>query len=105
MVNSLRGEVALSVEGRAHVLRLSLGALAELEAALEAEGLVDLADRIDRGGLRATDVVAVLTAGFRGAGAAVTREEVAAMAFDGGAAAAAKAATALLRAAFLGGTP
>lgn len=86
------------------MLRLSLGALAELETALEAEGLLDLAERIDRGGLRACDVVAVLTAGFRGAGDAVTRDQVAAMAFDGGAAAAAGAATALLRAAFLGGT-
>lgn len=103
MVNPLRGEVELFVEGAATTLRLSLGALAELEAALGAESLVDLAERVEQGDLRASDVIAVLAAGFGGAGRKASREAVAAMAFDGGAAAAAAAAAALLRAAFLGG--
>ena len=37
MVNPQRGEVELVIDGTRHVLRLSLGALAELEDRLEAE--------------------------------------------------------------------
>lgn len=103
MANPMRGEVDVPVDGRVVTLRLTLGALAELEAALSAEGLVDLAERLERGGVRSADVIAVLTAGFRGAGLAASREDVAAMAFDGGAAGAARAAFALIAAAF-GGT-
>ncbi|SEA22999.1 gene transfer agent family protein [Rubrimonas cliftonensis] len=100
MANPIRGEASVSVDGRARTLRLTLGALAELEAGLGAEGLVDLVDRLERGGMRARDAIAVLTAGLRGAGEPVNAEDVASMRFDGGPAAAARAALALLAATF-----
>jgi hypothetical protein len=102
MANPYRGEVDVAVDGATRTLRLTLGALAELEAALEAEGLVDLAERFERGGVRAGDVIAVLAAGFRGAGAAEGPDEVARMSFGGGAAGAARAAARLLSVAFTG---
>jgi hypothetical protein len=100
LANPLRGEVVLRVEGRDRILRLSLGALAALESALQADGLVALAERLERGGARADDVIDILTAGFLGAGAPLSREEVAALRIDGGAAAAVGAAMALVALAF-----
>lgn len=100
MVNPWRGEVALRADGRDHVLRLSLGSLAALETALEADGLMALADRVDRGGLRSRDVIAILAAGFHGAGQSVDEATVAGMAIEGGAAGAARVAVALMAAAF-----
>lgn len=100
MVNPWRGEVVLRADGQVHTLRLSLGALAALEASLESDGLLDLADRIDRGGLRSREVIAILAAGFRGAGQAVEPEVVAEMAIEGGAAEALRVAVALMAAAF-----
>lgn len=100
MVNPWRGEVALRAGGAEHILRLSLGALAGLEARLGEDGLLALAERIDRGGLRTVEVIAVLAAGFRGAGHTVTETEVADMAIEGGAAEAMRVAVALLAAAF-----
>jgi hypothetical protein len=102
MANALRGEVEVVVDGRPRILRLTLGALAGLEAALGCGGLVALAERFDGDGLGARDVIATLTAGFRGAGETVSAEEVAEMAFEGGAAGAAAAAARLVRAAFTG---
>jgi Phage tail tube protein, GTA-gp10 len=102
MANPYRGEVEAVIDGSPATLRLTLGALAELEAALAAEGLVDLAERFDRGAMRSADVIAVLTAGLRGAGRMASRDEVAAMAFEGGAVGAARLAGRLLAVAFTG---
>jgi hypothetical protein len=100
LANPLRGEVILHADGRPHVLRLSLGALAALEASIAPEGLVDLAERIERGGMRMSDVIVILTAGFAGAGTPMTRDDVAEMAFEGGATEASRVAVALIAAAF-----
>ena len=40
MPNPWRGEVELSIDGEPRVMRLTLAALAELEARLEAESLI-----------------------------------------------------------------
>ena len=45
MVNPYRGEVLLILNGVSHVLKLTLGALAELEEALGTESLLDLVER------------------------------------------------------------
>ena len=45
---SVGGEVALVIDGERHVLKLTLGALAELEAELETGTLVDLVARFER---------------------------------------------------------
>lgn len=102
MANPYRGEVDAVIDGAPATLRLTLGALAELEATLAAEGLVDLADRFDRGAMRTADVIAVLTAGLRGAGRPVSSDDVATMAVQGGAVGAARLAGRLLAVAFTG---
>ncbi|MEL7466092.1 MAG: gene transfer agent family protein [Pseudomonadota bacterium] len=107
MINPLRGEVALHVDGAARRMRLTLGALAVLEARLGVGGLIGLAERFEGGGVRGDDLIALLTAGLNGGlaegGAEITESEVAEMCFDGGVMAAAEAAGALLAATFRGG--
>lgn len=98
--NRRRGEVAALIDGREHRLCLTLGALAELEEAFALDDISALAARFGSGRLAARDLVRVIGAGLRGAGEAVSDEEVAAMRFERGAAGAAALATALLEAAF-----
>jgi hypothetical protein len=86
MANRHRGEIEADIGGARRRLRLTLGALADLEAAFGADDMVDLARRFSGGTLRARDAIRVIAAGLRGAGEPVTDEEVAAMAIDGGAA-------------------
>ncbi len=52
MVNRQRGEVEAVLDGRAWTLCLTLGALAELEAALDADDLMGLARALRRGQAR-----------------------------------------------------
>ncbi|BBE72050.1 gene transfer agent family protein [Oharaeibacter diazotrophicus] len=103
MANPYRGDVAAEIGGRRRTLRLTLGALAELEAAFGADDLGDLARVFAAGKLRARDAVRVIAAGLRGAGEPVTDEEVAAMAIDGGAAGYAALVVALVAATFAPG--
>jgi hypothetical protein len=67
-MNPYAGEVALVLDGRRHVAKLTLGALAELEAALETGSLVDLAERFEAGRFSTRDVLALVVAGLRGGG-------------------------------------
>ncbi|MHA6344495.1 GTA-gp10 family protein [Roseivivax sp. CAU 1761] len=80
-------------------MRLTLGALAELEQALGAGSLVALAERFERGGFSSRDVIAVLAAGLRGGGGAALPDPAAAE-IAGGPMAAARAAAELLARAF-----
>ena len=66
--NPYAGEVALTLDGERHLLKLTLGALAELEASMEADSLVALVDRFETGAFRARDVARLLLAGLRGGG-------------------------------------
>lgn len=84
--NARRGEVAAILDGREMRLRLTLGALAELEGAFAAEDLGALVARFSTGKLSATDMMRIVGAGLRGAGTAVTDEEVGRMDCDDGAA-------------------
>ena len=85
MVNRQRGEVEAVLDGRTWTLCLTLGALAELEAALDARDLMGLAGRFGEGRLAANDAIRVIGAGLRGAGNDVSDEAVAAMRAEGGA--------------------
>ena len=85
MANLHRGEIEAEIGGAKRKLVLTLGALAELEAAFGAEDLVALTERFGSGRLKARDLIRIIGAGLRGAGEAVSDEEVAAMAVDGGA--------------------
>nr|WP_156829392.1 gene transfer agent family protein [Amorphus coralli] len=100
MANRHRGEVAAVFDGRRFTLCLTLGALAELETAFQADDLVALAERFGSGRLKAGDAVRVIGAGLRGAGNPVSDDEVAAMTTPGGAAGFAAIVTDLLTATF-----
>lgn len=100
MANPWRGEVELVVDGEPRVMRLTLAALAELEARLEAESLVDLIERFERGAFRVRDLIALIVAGLNGGGWRVGEAELVASAIDGGPLAAAAAAARLLKLTF-----
>ncbi|MCA8881882.1 MAG: gene transfer agent family protein [Rhodobacteraceae bacterium] len=68
MANPWAGEVSLVLDGKQRLLKLTLGALAELEADLEAGTLVDLVTRFESGDVRTRDVLALIVAGLRGGG-------------------------------------
>jgi hypothetical protein len=85
MANKYRGEIDADIGGARRRLVLTLGALAELEDAFGAEDLVALTERFATGRLKARDLARIIGAGLRGAGEAVSDQEVAAMAVDGGA--------------------
>ena len=101
MANPWRGEVALVIDGQRRVLKLTLGALAELEQVLEAGSLVDLVTRFEGGGFSSRDVLALVEAGLRGGGADVNAEDLLRAEIDGGPVAAARAAAELLARAFM----
>ena len=100
LVNRHRGEIEAEIGGARRTLVLTLGALAELENAFGAEDLVALASRFENGRLKARDLTIIVAAGLRGAGEAVTDEDVAAMTIEGGVAGFARIAAELLAATF-----
>jgi hypothetical protein len=103
MANLHRGEIEAEIGGARRRLVLTLGALAELEAAFGADDLVALAERFGAGRLKARDLTCVIAAGLRGAGEAVSDAEVAGMAVADGAAGYVRIAAALIAATFGGG--
>jgi len=88
--------VSARLDGRDRTLCLTLGALAELEASFGVEDLVALAGRFETGRLSARDIVRIIGCGLRGAGEAVSDEEVAGLRMDGGAAGFARLAAELI---------
>jgi hypothetical protein len=99
-MNPYAGEVALVLDGRRHVAKLTLGALAELEAALETGSLVDLAERFEAGRFSTRDVLALVVAGLRGGGWQGTAADLMTAEIAGGPMEAARVAAALLARAF-----
>lgn len=99
-VNPWAGEVSLCVDGVERRCRLTLGALAEMEAALEGEGVLDLVARIEAGQFTSSDIMAIVVAGLRGGGWAVTAAELVTADIAGGPVAAARAAAQMLARAF-----
>ena len=100
MVNPLAGEVCVTIDGVPHVAKLTLGALAELEAALAAGSLVDLVERFEAGRYRGADVMALLVAGLRGGGWRGTATDLLSADLAGGPVGAARVAAELLARAF-----
>lgn len=103
MANRRRGEIAAVLDGRERTLCLTLGALAELEAAYAADDLAALVKRFSSGRLAATDLMRIVGAGLRGAGADISDDEVGQMQVDNGAAGFAAIASDLLTVTFGGG--
>jgi hypothetical protein len=100
MPNRHRGEIAADIGGHPRTLVLTLGALAELEAAFGADDLMALAERFGAGRLSARDLTRIIGAGLRGAGEPVGDDEVAAMRINGGAAGFVRVAAELIEATF-----
>ncbi|THD84357.1 gene transfer agent family protein [Aliigemmobacter aestuarii] len=100
MANPYAGEVALVVDGQRRVARLTLGALAELEATLETGGLIDLAERFEAGRFSTRDVLALVVAGLRGGGWPGTAGDLMTADIAGGPVEAARVAAQLLARAF-----
>lgn len=75
--NRRRGDVVATIGGQPVRLRLTLGALAELETAFQVDDLAQLAARFGRGALSARDLQAIVTVAMRGAGRCVTDAEAA----------------------------
>ncbi|MGE3831360.1 MAG: gene transfer agent family protein [Parvibaculaceae bacterium] len=102
MANLHRGEIEAELSGRPFMLCLTLGALAELEAAYGDEDLLAIAERFEAGRIGATDAIRILGAGLRGAGNDIADADVARMTAEGGAAGLLRIAARLLVATFGG---
>ena len=100
MSNSYRGEVMLVLNGASHVLKLTLGALAELEIALETTSLLDLVERFESGKFSSADLLHLLAAGLRGGGWEGELPDLLSAEIEGGPLGAARIAARLLAVSF-----
>lgn len=100
MANAWAGEVSVTLDGVPHLCKLTLGALAELEADLGEGSLVALVERFEAGAFSGRDVLALLVAGLRGGGWTGTSSDLLTTEIEGGPIGAAKAAARLLAVAF-----
>ncbi len=101
MANPWAGEVALTIDGQRRVLKLTLGALAELEQVLETPSLVALVERFESGVFSSRDVLALVGAGLRGGGTDMSASELGQAEIEGGPMMAARVAAELLARAFM----
>lgn len=101
MPNPWRGEVDLVIDGQAHVMRLTLGALAELEAGMKVDSIVELVARFESHSCSSRDVLSLIVAGLRGGGWRGTAEDLLTAEIEGGPIGAARAAAELLTRAFV----
>ncbi len=88
------------LDGQRLVAKLTLGALAELEAAVDAGSLVELVERFEAGRFTTRDVLALIVAGLRGGGWQGTAADLLRADIGGGPVRAAQAAAELLARAF-----
>ena len=102
MANAHRGEIEAELGGQTYTLCLTLGALAEIEHAYGGEDLIAIAERFEKGRIKATDAIKVIGAGLRGAGLDFKNEEVAKLSVAGGAPGYLRIVAELLKATFAG---
>lgn len=100
MANPWAGEVAIRLDGEPHLAKLTLGALAELEDALETGSLLDLVQRFEERRFSTRDVLALIVAGLRGGGWKGGAEDLRTAEIRGGPVEAARVAAELLARAF-----
>ena len=100
MANPWTGQVAITLNGVPHAAKLTLGALAELEAELGTGTLVELVERFEAGRFSTRDVLMLVVAGLRGGGWSGTAGDLMAVEIGGGPVGAARAAAELLARAF-----
>lgn len=99
-MNPFAGEVSVLVNGQAVTAKLTLGSLAELEAALQGDSLVQLVERFETGRFSTRDVLAVIVAGLRGGGWSGRTQDLLTAEIGGGPIGAARVAAELLVRAF-----
>ncbi len=102
MANAHRGEIEAELGGQTYTLCLTLGALAEIEHAYGGEDLIAIAERFEKGRIKATDAIKVIGAGLRGAGHNFKDEDVAKLSVCGGAPGYLRIVAELLKATFAG---
>ncbi|SFR41582.1 Phage tail tube protein, GTA-gp10 [Yoonia tamlensis] len=100
MANPWTGEAEVRIDGAPHACKLTLGALAELEAGLGEGSLIDLIRRFESGAFSSRDVMAVIVAGLRGGGWRGTSADLMSADIAGGPVGAAQLAATLLARAF-----
>ena len=100
MINSHRGEIAATLDGRTYKLCLTLGALAELESVFGHEDMLALAERFSTGRLAARDIARIIGAGLRAGGNDIGDDTVLAMQAENGVAGFIDIVTRLLAATF-----
>jgi hypothetical protein len=100
MANPWTGEAEVRIDGVPYVCKLTLGALAELEAGLGEGSLIDLIRRFEGSAFSSRDVMAVVVAGLRGGGWQGTADDLMSAEIAGGPVGAAQLAATLLARAF-----
>lgn len=100
MANRRRGDTEFVIDGKRYTLRLTLGALAELEDAFAVADLAALGERFNTGRLGARDIITILACALRGGGHSLCDEEVAGLSSEAGVAPLAEAAIRALEVAF-----
>jgi hypothetical protein len=100
MANPWTGEAEVRIDDVPYVCKLTLGALAELEAGLGEGSLIDLIRRFEGGAFSSRDVMAVIVAGLRGGGWQGTADDLMSAEIAGGPVGAAQLAATLLARAF-----
>jgi len=103
MLNPHRGETTITIDGREHTMRLTLGALAGLEARLGAGSLMGLAERVEDGRVAPGGLLALLASGLAGAGEELDEAALAGAEIEGGAVGAMRAGMELLSLTFRAG--
>jgi hypothetical protein len=79
MSNPHRAEHSLEIGGRRYMLRLTLQALAEIESALNVNGLDALGNKLSGGATGSRDLVCILGAMMRGGGMTISDSDLAGM--------------------------
>ena len=102
MANAHRGEIEAELGGQTYTLCLTLGALAEIEYAYGGEDLIAIAERFEKGRIKATDAIKVIGAGLRGAGQNFKDDKIAKLSVAGGAPGYLRIVAELLKATFVG---
>lgn len=100
MANPWTGEIAVALDGERHVAKLTLGALAELEAGMGTGTLIDLVERFEAGRFSTRDVLMLIVAGLRGGGWKGSAADLLNVEIGGGPVEAARVAAELLARAF-----
>ena len=93
--------MTLVINGTSQTMRLTLGALAGLEAALDEPSLVALVERFEQGRFSSGDVLALLKAGLAGGDCQLDPASLDHADIEGGPMAAARAAAELIARAFV----